>query len=330
MKAFQHESQPVPTHPRNTVIQKDFVKLQSGHGFALCPLEAIMDLKRILVAVNSANGRDAAFDRALRLAQSSGAELYVLHAVRANQPFSFNAAGRLERLADLRQRAADAGVRVHTAEQHGDPAEIIELHSNARGVDLIVMGGEARRGWGQRSLVAESVIRRTSVPTLIVTGDESGPAAFQNVLVAIDLSPASKDVLSSAVELTAAEAVQLTVMHTVKALEAADALQSPARWTVPEYRTHVLKDAQRAMEAVVSAVPGGLDTQVQLATGSATRTILQHAAEVDADLVVVGRSRGFKILGSTALRVLRKNDRALLVVPSASQRAARVERRRAA
>ena len=290
-----------------------------------------MDLKRILVAVNSANGRDAAFDRALRLAQSSGAELYVLHAVRANQPFSFNAAGRLERMADIRQRAADVGVRVHTAEQHGDPAEIIELHSNARGVDLIVMGGEARRGWGQRSLVAESVIRRTSVPTLIVTGDESdSPAAFKNVLVAIDLSPASKDVLSSAVELTAAEAVQLTVMHTVKGLEAADALQSPARWTVPEYRTHVLKDAQRAMEAVVSAVPGGLDTQVQLSTGSATRTILQHAADVDADLVVVGRSRGFKILGSTALRVLRKNDRALLVVPSASQRAARVERQRAA
>jgi nucleotide-binding universal stress UspA family protein len=99
---------------------------------------------------------------------------------------------------------------------------------------------------------------------------------------------------------------------------------------VPEYRTHVLKDAQRAMEAVVAAVPGGFDTQVQLSTGSATRTILQHAADVDADLVVVGRSRGFKVLGSTALRVLRKNDRALLVVPSASHRAARVERRRAA
>ena len=150
------------------------------------------------------------------------------------------------------------------------------------------------------------------------------------MLVAVDLSPASKDVLSSAVGLTAAEAVQLTVMHTVKGLEAADALQSPARWTVPEYRTHVLKDAQRTLEAVVSAVPAGLDTRVQVSTGSAARTILQHAADVDADLVVVGRSRGFKMLGSTALRVLRKNDRALLVIPSASQRTGRVERQRAA
>ena len=290
-----------------------------------------MDLKRILVAINSPNGRDAAFDRALMLAQSSGAELYLLHAVPANQPFSFHATGRLERMANMRQRAERAGVRVQTAEQHGDPAEIIELHSNARGVDLIVMGGEARRGWGQRSLVAESVIRRTSVPTLIVPGDESdSPAAFKNVLVAIDLSPASKDVLSSAVGLMATDTVRLTVMHTVKGLEAADALQSPARWTVPGYRTHVLKDAQRTLEAVVSAVPAGSDTRVQVSTGSAARTILQNAADMDADLIVLGRSRGFKMLGSTALRVLRENDRALLVIPSTSQGTGRVERQRAA
>ena len=108
-----------------------------------------MTFKRILVAVNSLNGRDAAFERALALATSSGAELYLLHAVPVNQPFSFRAAERLERMADMRKRAEDAGVRVQTVEQHGDPAEIIELHANAREVDLIVMGGEARRGWGR-------------------------------------------------------------------------------------------------------------------------------------------------------------------------------------
>ena len=110
-----------------------------------------MDLKRILVAINSPNGRDAAFERALALARTSGAELYLLHAVPVNQRFSFLAAERLERMADMRKRAEDAGVRVQTVEQHGDPAEIIELHANARAVDLIVMGGEARRGWRRRT-----------------------------------------------------------------------------------------------------------------------------------------------------------------------------------
>jgi nucleotide-binding universal stress UspA family protein len=292
-----------------------------------------MDLKRILVAVNSPNGRDAAFERALVLAQSSGAELYLLHAVPVNDPFSFRARERLERMAAMRKRAEGAGVRVQTVEQHGDAAEIIELHANARAVDLIVMGTEARRRrWGRhRSSVAERVIERTNVPTLVVASDTPYRlTAFRNVLVAVDLSLASNDVLSGAVGLTANEAVQLTVMHTVEGVEGADAFQSLAPWVAPEYRTRALEDAQRILGAVVSAVPAGADTHVLVSTGSAARTILEHAADVDADLVVLGRSRGFKMRGSTALRVLRKNNRALLVIPSAAHRAAHVERQRAA
>lgn len=291
-----------------------------------------MTIERILVAVNSPNGREAAFERALALAKSADAELFVLYAVPLNQPFSSGGADRLERMSDMRTRAENAGVRVQTGEQHGDAAEIIELHANAREADLIVMGGEARRGWGRyRSLVAEKVIRRTKVPALVVPSDAPETSAdFGNVLVAVDFSPASENVLRSAIGLTAGQAVRVTVMHTVKSLEAADAVQSPARWKVPEFRAHVLDDARRILEGLVSDVPAGVDTRVQVSAGPAARTILEHAADVEADLVVVGRSRGFKPLGSTALRVLRKNDRALLVVPSASQRAGHVEGRRAA
>ena len=290
-----------------------------------------MDIDRILVAVNSLNSREVAFERALVLASSMGAELYVLHAVPASERFSFGAPERLQRMADMRQRAEDAGVGVQTVEQHGDPAEIIELHANARQVDLIVMGGEPRRGWGRRSSVAERVIRRTKVPTLVVASHTPDTGtAFRRVLVAVDLSPTSEDVLRAAVALTADEATKLTVMHTVKGVEAADAVQSPARWTVPEYRTHVLEDARESVEALVSAVPATLATRVVVSTGSAARAIVEHAADVNADLIVVGRSRGFTVLGSTALRVLRKNERALLVIPSDAHRTKRVERQLAA
>ena len=290
-----------------------------------------MDLKRLLVAVNSLTRRDAAFERALALARSSGAELYVLHAVPVNHAFSFGAAERLERMAAVRKRAEEMGVRVQTVEQHGDPAAIIELHANARAADLVVMGGERSRGWRRRSSVAERVVRRTKVPTLVVASDApDGPTAFRNMLVAVDLSPASRDLLSGAMAVTADEAEQLTVVHTVKGVEAADAVQSPARWMVPEYRTHVLEDARKALESLVAAVPASLDTRVALSTGSAVRAILECAADAHADLVIVGRSRGFRMLGSTAPRVLRQNHRALLVIPNEAHRAARVERQFAA
>ena len=69
-------------------------------------------------------------------------------------------------------------------------------------------------------------------------------------------------------------------MHTVKGLEAADAVQSPARWKVPEFRAHVLEDARRTLEGLVSEVRAGVDTRVQVSAGSTARTILEHAADV--------------------------------------------------
>src|SRR5688500_1203541 len=125
-----------------------------------------MNSKRILVAASLTDGRDAAFERGLALARASGAEMYLLHAVPPNQPFSFSGSPRLERTAELRSRAEQAGVVVRTVEQHGDPAEIIELHANARAVDVIVMGADRTLGsrWLRRPSIAERVLRRTTKP----------------------------------------------------------------------------------------------------------------------------------------------------------------------
>ena len=276
-----------------------------------------MKSKQILVAASLTHGRDAAFERGLALARASGAELYLLHAVPANRAFSVGATHRLERTAELRSRAEQAGVVVRTVEQHGDPAEIIELHAAARAVDLIVMGADRTLGsrWLRRPSIAERVLRRTTKPTLIVPIDDDAESGFGNLLVAVDLSRASKAVVDYAVQLPGDDLPRLTVVHAVRGIEPAAAVQSPARWMVPEYRTYVLEDARRHLEAVVADVPSVVDTRIQMTTGSHTKAILQAAEVVDADLVVVGRSSRFRPLGSTALRVLRDNKRALLVVP---------------
>jgi len=87
----------------------------------------------------------------------------------------------------------------------------------------------------------------------------------------------------------------------------------------------VLESARQRLKAIVAEAPASVLTRVHVSTGSAAREIVEHAADMDADLVVVGRSRGFK-LGSTAQRLLRRNERALLVVPSAVHRAVAIER----
>ena len=274
--------------------------------------------KRILVALSSMDGRDAAFERALALARKSGAELYLLHAVPASQPFSFRAAERLRRSAELRARAHAAGVSAQTFEQHGDPAEIIVLHAAARPLDLIVMGTERRSGWARlrQPSVAERVLRRTTRPTLVVRSDDTGDGSvFENILVATDLSPASTALIDTALQLSEGAAPQLTVIHAVDTIEPRGAFRHRARWMVPEYRGYVLGEARRQLEAVMAQAAGtDVKPQVRVAAGPAAETIAAHAADVGADLIVMGRRPRFLHLGSTAVRILRNTDRALLIV----------------
>jgi nucleotide-binding universal stress UspA family protein len=265
-------------------------------------VEKLMNSKRILVAASLTDERDAAFERGLALARASGAELYVLHAVAANQPFSLGATHRLKRTTELRRRAEQAGVVVQTVVQHGDPVGIIELHAIARAVDLIVMGADRTLGsrWLWRASIAERVLRRTTKPTLVVPMDDHAESSFGNLLIAVDLSPASKTVVDAAVQLPGDALPRLTVMH---AIESA----APVR--------AYLEDARRQLESVVADVPGAVNARVQFVSGSHAKAIAKEAEAVNADLVVVGRSGRFSPLGSTALRVLRGDKRALLVVP---------------
>jgi nucleotide-binding universal stress UspA family protein len=278
-----------------------------------------MKHNRILVALNLADGRDPAFERALALAKTSGAELYLLHAVPADQPFSFRAEERLQRAAACRERAEAAGVSAQTVEQHGDPAEIIVLHADARPVDLIVMGSERRSGWARfrQPSVAERVLRRTKRPTLVVPSDDKADgAAFESVLVAVDLSPASRTLVEKAMDLLGGGIRHLTAIHAVDEIQPAGALRNRARWLVPEYRGYVLGEARRRLMAVMPrSVGGAVQQRLRVDGGAAPETIRAYAVDVNADLIVMGRSKRFMHLGSTAVRILRNTDRALLVIP---------------
>jgi len=119
--------------------------------------------------------------------------------------------------------------------------------------------------------------------------------------------------------LTGADSPRLTIVHAVEGIEAANAVQNPARWLVPEYRTYRFEDARRQLGTVLETVPRPADTRVQLVTGSAHDAVVSKARAIKADLIVVGRSDRFRPLGRTAVRVLRDEERALLVVPAAER-----------
>jgi nucleotide-binding universal stress UspA family protein len=66
---------------------------------------------------------------------------------------------------------------------------------------------------------------------------------------------------------------------------------------------------------VTPGIDDDVNMQLHVAPGRTTEAIADQAAAVDADLIVVGRNKRFLPWRSTAIRLLRDGDRALLIVP---------------
>lgn len=142
-------------------------------------------ITKILCAIDLTRASRNVFDWALSIARVSKAKLYILHAVPANERFSWRASDRLELLTSLRQRAEREGVPVRAAEQHGDPARVIVLHANSRNADLVVLGSNRRRGWQRfrEGSVGERVLRRAAWAVLIVPWDAPSGRRAQRISI---------------------------------------------------------------------------------------------------------------------------------------------------
>ena len=292
-------------------------------------------VRRILVAVDLSKPRDAAFDRALLLARGWNADLYLLDS-RRRRPVSRltipGEEGELERrkggrshLRTLVRSAEDAGVQVQVISAQGDQASAIAAHAHLVVADLIVVGRDF--GWSRMwraPRVAATVGRSAPVPVLIEPSRKSRPhdpeAPFKRVVIAGDFTVASAFALAVADDVIAQSNGRGTVIH---------AVSSPASMAFSGGEASGVRDELRGQLAQAEArlrgtIPAGAKHRVEprVVAGVASRAILDVAAEVDADLVVMGVSRRNRldelVFGSTFQRVVRRSLRPILAVPIAA------------
>jgi nucleotide-binding universal stress UspA family protein len=146
---------------------------------------------------------------------------------------------------------------------------------------------------------------------------------FRNVLVANDLSDASRPALTAGVELARRFGAAVTVVYVTMPPYPAN------HWYVPHIGTdaemlHALSQreqdaAKAALERSVGEIAGtDFDVTIQIKTGMPADVILETADELGADLIVVGTHgrHGVErlLLGSVAERVSRKAKCSVLTV----------------
>ncbi len=199
------------------------------------------------------------------------------------------------------------GVTVGTAVERGAVAEAIVRRAGAVGADVIAMATHARSGV-ERMLagsVATGVVRRSTVPVLLVRPDEAWTtrsSRFQRLLVTLDGSEGAEAVLPYV------RAIARQFGGTVKLL------------SVPETEAELPK-LEHYLTSVGEALRShGIAAESAVTGSGAARTILATATESGADLIVMAtRGRGATPsrddVGSVTEGVVRGTQCPVLAVP---------------
>lgn len=299
---------------------------------------------RILVPLDRSGFSEHALPLAVAVAKRSGGTVHLVHVHDAIRPeavrpamFVFETAldsrlvneerDYIESVA--RRLGIEHGVSVTTALVYGNVAAEIAHYVRRADIDLVVMTTHGRGGFHRAWLGSntDKLLRRLRVPILLVRppAAPSQPRAvdaFANVLVAMDGSRVAEAALDSAAELPRTNKARCTLMRVIIAPILTTSTYVPEQHfdvdvldaKLDEGSTYLEREARRANDSWPV-----IERDV-IAVFSPAEAILERAAEINADLIVIGtHARGpvaRTLLGSVADKVIRGANVPVFVFPA--------------
>jgi nucleotide-binding universal stress UspA family protein len=137
------------------------------------------------------------------------------------------------------------------------------------------------------------------------------------ILIAIDDTPAARAAVTYGLDLAAAQEAEVTFLHVLPASDWERQLGFGPDGPSPQSTTPEDRTSLEAASAL--AADAGVTADAVLLSGDPVERICTYAADIDADLLVVG-SRGRRaltaaLLGSVSRGVVRSAGRPVVVVP---------------
>jgi nucleotide-binding universal stress UspA family protein len=258
----------------------------------------------VLVPLDGSRVSEKVLDPVVRVLSHTEGNLVLFHAVSSPEPLTEAASEnlRLERsrsatyLQEMAERAGRRGIAVQERVVTGDAAHEIVAEAKRSHADLIALSSHVRPGvheWPFGS-VAERVLRTTNIPVLAIRGDTPHPLLIRKILVALDGSEESLEVVGPATELAWALGASVVLVHAGKRLPPA------------------MPMAQKIL--IQRKVP----FETRLLQGEPAPAILKALEEEKADLLALtttGESRKDQVFfGQVAEEMLKKCGRPILVV----------------
>ena len=184
--------------------------------------------------------------------------------------------------------------------------------------DLVVVADQARSHgpYWRRGMYANDLARHLSIRLLTVPASRHGAAVssvpFTKILTPIDLSVSSITAVEHALSLAKQTGAKVTFLHVDETLP---------REAVPseEAKSHGEAITRSIVQSMLAKARNEIAMETLVRSGPIGEGIVKSAAEVGADLIVMGRSgaRHHVSMNSPLAHVLRKAPRPVLVVPAA-------------
>jgi universal stress protein E len=266
-----------------------------------------MTPKKILVATDFSPAAELAVQRAAALARRFKAELQLVHVVPpqpwleglfpSRQHLSEQVRGRavlaLKRVAE--QIATDNRIQVNTALINGKASVAINDAVQKFEPDLIVVGARGEGALPDDSILAPhaglggtawKLIGNTQAPLLLVRRDDI--ELPNNVLAALDLTPASKTVARWATTVAAKGA--LTAIHVFEA-PFANRLRGygVSRKTIDVYAADQQAEREQAMRAILLQAGASNRTNRLILRGEPVKLITAQLRKLKIDTLVLGK-----------------------------------------
>lgn len=314
---------------------------------ARCDVSTMLHIQTILVPVDFSECSRRAAAHAMHVARRHDADVHVLHVVQRRQPVAPHRAMSSPFAGDA-QVAAELGFAV-VDDPEAPGAETptpklipVQLYAPSVGdavldyarthdVDLIVAGNPMRRGlrWLLQRSTAETILRGTQCSMMIVHAERASTPGqgIQRLLAAVDLGPASADLVAHARQLAFTYGAELDLLYVLKQPRLA------SLFSMDRFRAAVPEIAGYAREALHDLVrdTDGPDVPVQyhVLVGQPGRDIIRFIEAQGTDFAVVasharndlrhplgGVTRQVVREAPCLVAVLKQNGRSLTAAPS--------------
>jgi nucleotide-binding universal stress UspA family protein len=230
-------------------------------------------------------------------------------------------------LSELNALAAECGnisnAEISVALEEGPAAHVLETYARRNEIDLIVISSHGRHGIARLSLgsVADSLIRRTTIPVLVVKPSASyltpeASSGFRHIIVPLDGSGLAERILPWVVPLAKLEKAEITLLHVLTS--SGDTYERSDSRGLPWWKRRVARTNAYLSHRVSEIRLRGVAATIEVVVADMVpEAIIDYVRKEGADLIAIathGRGGLVRVVhGSVADVVIRSATCSVLV-----------------